>query len=124
MSSKHSSYGNRQYDPSGIKYKINHHEFLEGREEGNEYAAFNLERFKGDLMDKFIRDTEDIASENDRIKSDAEIRLEEYERSHINERDFDAVGNSVTHQRRTIAESITTSNQDFDRATKEATGEK
>jgi len=75
-------------------------------------------------MDKFIRDTEDIASENDRIKSDAEIRLDEYERSHINERDLDIVGGSVTHQRKTIAESITTSNQEFDRSTKEATSEK
>ncbi|CAI2362759.1 unnamed protein product [Moneuplotes crassus] len=118
------SYNRSQYDPSGIKSKVNHHEFLEVRDGADEYAAFDLERFKGDLMDKFIRDTEDIANENDRIKTDAITRIEEYERNNLNDRDFELGEGNMAFQRRTISEKVTGANKEFDIATKESASEK
>lgn len=124
MSTRWGERANRQYDPSGIKSKVNHHDFLETREEVDEYAAFDLERFKGELMDKFIRDTDDIASENERVRSTALSRIDDYERSHISERDLDfGVGDVVQH-RKTVVEKISTTNVEFDRSTKESTNEK
>ncbi|CAI2359822.1 unnamed protein product [Moneuplotes crassus] len=118
------SYSTKQYDAGGLKSKVNHHEFLEVRDGPEEYAGFDLERFKGGLMDKFVRDTEDIANENDRIKSDALTRIDEYERNNINEREFEMGEGSLSFQRKTISEKVSSTNQEFDRSTKEAASEK
>lgn len=124
MSRTHSERANRQYDPSSIKSKLNHHDFLEERENPDEYANFDLERFKSELMEKFIRDTDDIASENDRVRSNAINRIDDYERHHITDRDMAFNENDVVSQRKTIMESVTKTNHEFDRTTKEATNEK
>lgn len=124
MSSKHSSALNRQYDPSGLKHKVNHHDFLEERQGVDEYSAFDLERFKGELMEKFIRDTDDISSENERIRQNAITRIDDYERHHIHDRDMDFGDGASIGSRKTIVEKVSVTNRDFDRATKEATNEK
>jgi len=124
MSRKHSEKGTYQYDPKGLKTKVSHHDFLETRGGVEEYTAFDLERFKGDLMDKFLRDTDEIASENERIRSSASTRIEEYERSNIDAGDINLGEDNFISQRKTVAEQINTTNREFDRSTKEATTEK
>lgn len=123
MSRKYSERSNRQYDPSSLKYKVNHHDFLEEREEPSEYTGFDLERFKGELMDKFIKDTDDIASENERVRTNAVSRIDEYERHHITDREF-GFNDDALSQRKTIMEKVSRTNVDFDRSTKESTNEK
>lgn len=115
---------NYQYDPKGLKNKINHHDFLETRDGGEEYTAFDLERFKGDLMDKFLRDTDEISAENDRIRSSASTRIDEFERSHINAGDINLGEEHLISQRKSIADQINQTNRGFDQTTKEATSEK
>jgi DNA repair exonuclease SbcCD ATPase subunit len=124
MSSRHSEKRTYQYDSKGLKNKVNHHDFLETRDGGEEYTAFDLERFKGDLMEKFIRDTDEIADENDRLRSSASSRVEEYERNNLDTQDINLGEEHIISQRRTIADQINTTNRDFDRTTKEATSEK
>ena len=124
MSTIHSSALNRQYDPAGIKYKVNHHDILEQREGIDEYSAFDLERFKGELIEKFIRDTDEISLENERIKTNALTKIDDYERHHIHDRDMDFGEGSSISQRKTIAERVSVTNRDFDKSTKESTNEK
>ena len=124
MSKYYSERSNIQYDPSSLKNKVNHHEFLETRSGIDDYTAFDLERFKGELMDKFIRDTDDISSENDRVRSNAFAKIEDYERNHITDKDLNIGEDAFISQRKSIVETVSTTNRDFDRATKEATGEK
>jgi chromosome segregation ATPase len=124
MTSRHSEMSsNRQYDPSGLRHKVNHHDFLETREEVTEYAAFDLERFKGELMDKFIRDTDEITHENERVRSDAINKINDYESHHIQDREF-GFEEGAMNQRKTVIEQVTNTNREFDRSTKEATVEK
>jgi chromosome segregation ATPase len=125
MSGKYSEISsNRQYDPSGLKHKVNHHDFLETREEKSQYTAFDLERFKGELMEKFIKDTEEIVAENESVRSEALGRIEEYESHHLIDRHTGISEHSALGQRKTIIEKVSSSNQDFDRQTKEAIVEK
>ena len=124
MSSRHSQRRTYQYDTQGIKNKVNHHDFLESREDYDEYSAFDLERFKGDLMEKFLRDTDEIANENDRLRNTATTKIEDYERSNMDPSDVHFGEDNMMAQRRTIAEQINQTNREFDRTTKEATSEK
>ena len=124
MSRYYSERSNIQYDPSSIKTKVNHHDFIETRTGIDDYTAFDLERFKSELMDKFIRDTDDIDSENNRVRSNAFAKIEDYERNHITDKDLNLGEDNFINQRKTVVETVATTNRDFDIATKEATGEK
>lgn len=81
-------------------------------------------RFKGDLMEKFLRDTDEIAAENDRIRSSASTRIDDYERTNIDAGDINFGETDYIAQRKSVAESISNTNREFDRTTKEATSEK
>ena len=83
MSKRFADNTSSPFEPSGTKIRPEYQEFADARQGIDDYTAFDLERFKNELMDKFIRDTNDIANENDRAKNDAFSRLEEYERSKI-----------------------------------------
>lgn len=124
MSRYYSERSNIQYDPSSIKTKVNHHDFIETRTGIDDYTAFDLERFKSELMDKFIRDTDDIGSENDRVRSNAFAKIEDYESNHITDKDLNIGEDNFINQRKSVVETVAATNRDFDIATKEATGEK
>lgn len=112
------------FKTSTTKTKIVYNEYIDPRGESDDYTAFDLERFKNELMDKFIRDTNDIASENDRVKRDALSKIQEYENTHIADRELNLGEDNFIYQRKSIAESISKASSDFDKTTTEATKEK
>ena len=84
-------------------------------------AAFDVDGFTRDLMDKFIDDTTAIAQEHDQHKREMTTRLDDFERAHMRHKIESTGDDQVSIERRNLHQKINDKNLDFEDFTRETT---